>query len=95
MCNDYAREIEAARVIAEAPSAPAGTSHPVRLTPREREIAALLRRGHTDRQIADALYITPGTVGVHVHHILRKLGLRSRTQVTGNLAAPDMDAAAS
>jgi predicted ATPase/DNA-binding CsgD family transcriptional regulator len=51
------------------------------LTQREREIAALLARGYSDRQIADALFVGIGTVGVHVHHILQKLDLRSRHQV--------------
>lgn len=53
------------------------------LTGREREVAQYLMRGCTDRQIAEALYISPGTVEVHVHHILRKLGLKSRVQVAG------------
>ena len=52
-----------------------------RLTAREREVAALLARECTDRQIAQALSIGVGTVGVHVHHLLRKLDLRSRWQV--------------
>ena len=59
------------------------------LTRREREIAHLLARGDTDRQIADALSISIGTVGVHVHRILQKLGLRSRWQVADWLAARD------
>jgi DNA-binding NarL/FixJ family response regulator len=65
----------------------------VSLTRRERDVAELLARGHTDRQIADALYISAGTVGVHVHHILGKLGLHSRVQVADWLAgqAPASD----
>ena len=51
------------------------------LTPREREVALLLVEGATDRQIAQALTITEGTAGLHVHHVLAKLGLRSRAQV--------------
>jgi non-specific serine/threonine protein kinase len=51
------------------------------LTPRELEVARLLAAGHTDREIADELFIAPGTVGVHVHNILRKLELESRVQV--------------
>jgi non-specific serine/threonine protein kinase len=51
------------------------------LTRREREVAVLLARGYTDRQIAAELNITEGTAGVHVHHILEKLRLRSRVQV--------------
>ncbi len=56
------------------------------LTQREREIAALLARGDSNRQIADALFIGVGTVNVHVHRILGKLGLYSRQQVANWLA---------
>jgi DNA-binding CsgD family transcriptional regulator len=51
------------------------------LTGREREVARLLAAGQSNREIADALVITEGTVEVHVKHILSKLGLRSRAQV--------------
>lgn len=50
------------------------------LTRREQEILALIAAGKTDREIAEMLYITPGTVRVHVHSILQKLGVRDRTQ---------------
>jgi DNA-binding CsgD family transcriptional regulator len=50
------------------------------LTRREREVAALIASGMTDRQIAHKLVISEGTVGLHVVHILRKLGVRSRAQ---------------
>jgi DNA-binding NarL/FixJ family response regulator len=51
------------------------------LTAREREIAALVARGLTNRQIADALHISTRTASTHVQHILSKLGLRSRAEV--------------
>ncbi|HLZ70559.1 MAG TPA: LuxR C-terminal-related transcriptional regulator [Dehalococcoidia bacterium] len=51
------------------------------LTPRERDVTRLLAKGYSDRQIASALAIAVRTVGVHVHHILDKLDLRSRWQV--------------
>jgi DNA-binding CsgD family transcriptional regulator len=51
------------------------------LTGRERDVARLLAAGRSNREIADALVITEGTVEVHVKHILSKLGLRSRMQV--------------
>ena len=51
------------------------------LSPREREVAALLAAGLTDRQIAEQLVITQGTAGVHVGHILTKLGFHTRTQI--------------
>jgi predicted ATPase len=51
------------------------------LTTREREITGLMADGRSNREIAERLVITEGTVEVHVKHILSKLGLRSRTQV--------------
>jgi two-component system nitrate/nitrite response regulator NarL len=51
------------------------------LSPREQEVARLLARGLTNKQIAADLVLTPGTVRSHVEHILDKLDLRSRAQV--------------
>jgi two-component system NarL family response regulator len=50
------------------------------LTRRETEILQLITVGKTTQEIADAFYITPGTVRVHVHAILQKLDVRDRTQ---------------
>lgn len=50
------------------------------LTQREQEILSLLAAGKTNQEIALALYITPGTVRVHVHAILHKLNVSDRTQ---------------
>jgi non-specific serine/threonine protein kinase len=52
------------------------------LSARERQVAALLARGCSNRQLAAALVITEGTAEVHVKHILRKLGFASRGQIT-------------
>jgi two-component system, NarL family, response regulator len=48
------------------------------LTQREQEILSLLAAGKTNQQIAQALYITSGTVRVHVHAILQKLEVSDR-----------------
>ncbi|MBD2074303.1 response regulator transcription factor [Phormidium sp. FACHB-592] len=50
------------------------------LTRREQEILALIAAGNTNQEIAQMLYIAPGTVRVHVHAILQKLDVRDRTQ---------------
>jgi predicted ATPase/DNA-binding NarL/FixJ family response regulator len=51
------------------------------LTPRESEVAVLVARGLTNREIAGQLYLSVRTVEVHVDHILTKLGFRTRTQL--------------
>lgn len=51
------------------------------LTRREREIAALVADGLTNKEIATKLVISPRTADAHVEHILAKLGFRSRTQI--------------
>jgi non-specific serine/threonine protein kinase len=51
------------------------------LTPRERDVAALIARGLTNRRIASELVIGTRTVDAHVYRILRKLGFESRAQI--------------
>lgn len=51
-----------------------------RLTPREREVLEALAGGSTNKEIALALGITPGTVKAHVERLIGKLGVRDRTQ---------------
>ena len=50
------------------------------LTQREQQILSLLAMGKSNQEIATGLYISPGTVRVHVHAILHKLDVRDRTQ---------------
>ena len=50
------------------------------LTPREEEILALIARGYSNKLIARDLDLTVGTVKVHVKHVLKKLGLRTRVE---------------
>jgi two-component system NarL family response regulator len=50
------------------------------LTRREQEILSLIADGKSNQEIADILFIAPGTVRVHVHAILHKLDVRDRTQ---------------
>lgn len=48
--------------------------------PREIEILRLIARGLTNREIGEALFISPKTAGVHVGTILGKLGVAGRVQ---------------
>ncbi|HEX6419986.1 MAG TPA: AAA family ATPase [Acidimicrobiales bacterium] len=57
---------------------PAG---PEVLTPREREVVALLAEGLTNAQLAERLFISPRTAAVHVSNILTKLDMSSRAEV--------------
>ena len=50
------------------------------LTPREKEVLHCLGQGASNREIAEQLYLSEGTVKNHVTSILRRLGLRDRTQ---------------
>ncbi len=50
------------------------------LTEREREVLALIARGYTNKQIADALVVTEKTARNHVSHILEKLGMARRSE---------------
>jgi NarL family two-component system response regulator LiaR len=50
------------------------------LTAREREILAMMVEGITNRQIAERLVLSPLTVKTHVSHIIRKLGVATRTE---------------
>jgi DNA-binding CsgD family transcriptional regulator len=60
---------------------PTADREPSPLTRRERDVAALVARGQTDRQIAETLVVTEGTVGVHLSNIYTKLDLHSRAQL--------------
>ncbi len=53
---------------------------PRRLTAREIEVLRLIAQGQTNRQIAKNLTVSPGTVRVHVQHIIAKLEVSDRTQ---------------
>jgi len=55
---------------------------PYGLTPREDEVLALLVAGRTNQQIADELFITRSTAGVHVSNILSKLGVSGRSEAS-------------
>jgi DNA-binding NarL/FixJ family response regulator len=78
------------------PEEPPAGEPMAKLTSREREVALLVARGLTNRQISIELGISERTAGNHVARILSKLGLRSRAQIATwaaehQLSTPDPD----
>ncbi|HWO62701.1 MAG TPA: AAA family ATPase [Umezawaea sp.] len=57
------------------------------LTHAERRVAVLAARGHTNREIAQQLFVTPSTVEQHLTKVFRKLGIRSRAELPQALAS--------
>ena len=80
-------------LFAAGPEQPAAAAEPIRsgasieLSKREREVAQLVARGMSNKEIAERLYLSERTVDNHVHHILDKLGFDSRVQVATWLVA--------
>lgn len=64
-----------------------------RLTPREREIVRFICRGMKNKEIAESLSITAGTVKVHLMHIFEKTGVKDRFElaVHGRKLAGELD----
>ncbi|HET9673553.1 MAG TPA: LuxR C-terminal-related transcriptional regulator, partial [Gaiellaceae bacterium] len=58
------------------------------LTPSESRVARMAAEGLTNREIAQALFVTPKTVEVHLGSAYRKLGISSRMQLAEAMAAP-------
>jgi DNA-binding NarL/FixJ family response regulator len=50
------------------------------LSKREIEVLRLVTAGLSNREIAEKLYLSPGTIKTHVHNICGKLGVRNRTE---------------
>jgi DNA-binding NarL/FixJ family response regulator len=69
------------------------------LTPREQEVLGMLAEGETNARIAQRLVVSEDTVKTHVKHILRKLGVRNRSQAVSRYfrtrAAAELEAPAS
>ncbi|HEX2265402.1 MAG TPA: LuxR C-terminal-related transcriptional regulator, partial [Solirubrobacterales bacterium] len=57
------------------------------LTPSERRVATMAAEEMTNREIAQALFVTPKTVEVHLSNAYRKLDIRNRRQLAGALGS--------
>jgi DNA-binding CsgD family transcriptional regulator len=58
------------------------------LTPAEQRVAALAADGHTNKQVAQAMFLTVKTVETHLARTYQKLGIKGRQQLAAALAAP-------
>ena len=76
---DVLPELPGQRVLAEQPGSWTGGEE---LTARERQIAVLVARGLSNKDVAERLVISKRTVDAHVNHIFGKLGLSSRVQLS-------------
>lgn len=63
------------------PAATPASAALAQLTPREQEVLKLIGAGATNRDIAQQLFISEGTVKTHVTHLLNRLNLRNRSQL--------------
>jgi predicted ATPase/DNA-binding SARP family transcriptional activator/DNA-binding CsgD family transcriptional regulator len=80
---EYALSEEGPTTLAsQAPNRQAADARALYLTTREEEVVALVAKGLTNRQIAARLVIAESTAETHLARIFKKLGLRSRTQLT-------------
>jgi predicted ATPase/DNA-binding SARP family transcriptional activator/DNA-binding CsgD family transcriptional regulator len=83
---DEAVEYALSERVSATPEQSSAGAQPPSLSRREQEVASLLVRGLTNRQIASELVISEHTAATHVRRILKKLGLQSRSQIGSWLA---------
>ena len=77
----------AERAAAEGERIPARRTAGEDLTPAEARTAALVAKGHTNREVARTLFVSEKAVEAHLTRVYRKLGVRSRAALAAKLAA--------
>jgi DNA-binding CsgD family transcriptional regulator len=81
----HARAREELKATGARPRRAAFLSGPGSLTPSERRIASQAAAGHSNREIAQAMFVTPKTVEYHLRNAYRKLGIETRRELAGAL----------
>ncbi len=81
---------DAAVRMAGVPASPPPDSKPHELTARQRQIAMMVARGASNREIGDALFISEHTVKIQLGQTLEKLGLRNRQLLAAHIANQGM-----
>jgi ATP/maltotriose-dependent transcriptional regulator MalT len=81
--SEHARAELRATGASPRPHTPLGVSE---LTPRELQVALVVSDGATNREAAAALFLSPKTIDFHLQSIFRKLGVRTRTELSHRLA---------
>jgi DNA-binding CsgD family transcriptional regulator len=91
----FRRRAEADLAACGIRSAPETAQSPLALTDRERDVAALVARGMTNREVSAELYISDKAVEYHLRNIFGKLGISSRRDLRGRFqpGSPDEDQA--
>lgn len=76
-------ELASSQGIAEQAATPAVSSEEMQevLSPREREVLALVAQGRSNKAIAEALFVSPNTIKTHVASLLNKLRAETRVQL--------------
>ena len=78
--------LRARRALSPRGRRPGSSPRDLPLTPHERQVAALVQRGATNKEVAATLFVTEKTVEYHLSNIYRKLGIRSRAALAWLLA---------
>jgi DNA-binding NarL/FixJ family response regulator len=87
--SEILAEAKDLKLIQAMPPGTARVIAPSPLTPREKDVLALVSEGLRNREIAERLFISEVTVKAHVRNILRKLGARSRTHAVSLVKLED------
>jgi DNA-binding NarL/FixJ family response regulator len=88
LLSDSPAKLEQAKARTELAAALRRANQCTKAREQLRRVAELAGEGPTNREIAQALFITPKTVEVHLSSVYRKLGISSRSQLSGALAGP-------